>query len=526
MPLAGEYLPATRGGRQELVLLHGWGCDREVWRPLVAAVRPWAGVTLCDLPALAPGAAGEGDGLASLLEAILDAAPPKAVYVGWSLGGQLALELAARHPKRVEALVTLCSNPRFVADRDWPGMPDPVFRDFEAAYRRDPAATLRRFDALQAAGVPHPRSLLRALRRMRRDRPATGLAAGLGWLAALDQRPQAATPAQPRLHLFGGADRLVPAECAARLAELAGSAGQVDVVAGVSHLLPLQAPALVAERIRAFLERAGLLGDLPAAPPLLDKADVAASFSRAAADYDSVASLQRDVGTRLLDELAGLDVNPARILDLGCGTGHFQPHLAHRFPGAEYVGLDIAEGMVNYARDHCGQAARWVVGDAESLPLAAGSVDLVFSSLAIQWCYRPDLLFAELARVLRPGGVCLFTSLGPETLRELRAAWAAVDRHQHVNTFLPAEQLQSAAGRIPGLALRLASRHFSMRYDRAADLLRELKTLGAHNLNRGRPGGLTGRRALQRMFDAYEPWRQGGLLPATYDVLFGVLAKR
>jgi len=221
-----------------------------------------------------------------------------------------------------------------------------------------------------------------------------------------------------------------------------------------------------------------------------------------------------------------MNVNPARILDLGCGTGHFLPHLARRFPGAEYIGLDIAEGMVNYARDRHGEASRWVVGDAESLPLAAGSVDLVFSSLAIQWCYRPDLLFAELARVLRPGGYCLFTSLGPETLRELRAAWAAVDRHQHVNTFLPPEQLQSAAERIPGLALRLASQHFSMRYGRVADLLRELKTLGAHNLNRRRPGGLTGRRALQRMFDAYEQWREGGLLPATYDVLFGVLAKR
>jgi malonyl-CoA O-methyltransferase len=166
-----------------------------------------------------------------------------------------------------------------------------------------------------------------------------------------------------------------------------------------------------------------------------------------------------------------------------------------------------------------------VVGDAESLPLAAGSVDLVFSSLAIQWCYRPDLLFAELARVLAPGGCCVFTSLGPGTLGELRAAWAAVDKHQHVNTFLPPQALRAAAGRHSGVTLRLAAEQFTTRYARVGDLLRELKTLGAHNINRQRPAGLTGRRALQGMIAAYEGWRTGGALPATYDVLFGVLEK-
>jgi malonyl-CoA O-methyltransferase len=181
--------------------------------------------------------------------------------------------------------------------------------------------------------------------------------------------------------------------------------------------------------------------------------------------------------------------------------------------------------MIDVARQRFPDGTRWIVGDAESLPLAAGSLDLVFSSLAIQWCYRPGHLFAELARILRPGGRCLFTSLGPDTLRELRAAWAAVDEHQHVNTFLPAEALETAVGELPELALGLEAQLFTMEYPRVRDLLAELKTLGAHNVNRDRPTGLTGRRALQGMLDAYEKWRTGGRLPATYDVFFGVVEK-
>jgi len=134
-------------------------------------------------------------------------------------------------------------------------------------------------------------------------------------------------------------------------------------------------------------------------------------------------------------------------------------------------------------------------------------------------------LFAELARVLRPGGCCVFTSLGPDTLKELRASWAAVDEHQHVNTFLPAAELEAAVARVPGLRLDLRAETFGMHYQRVRDLLSELKTLGAHNINRQRPSGLTGRRALQGMLDAYESWRENGTLPATYDVYFGVVEK-
>ena len=257
----------------------------------------------------------------------------------------------------------------------------------------------------------------------------------------------------------------------------------------------------------------------------LEKKEVAASFSRAAAAYDSVARLQRDVGNHLLSSLSQWQGEPATVLDLGCGTGFFCSQLQLRYPEAQYVGLDIAEGMVKYARGRGGANCDWLVADAEALPLANESVDLVFSSLALQWCYRPEHLFSELARVLRPGGRCVFTSLGPDTLCELRSAWAAVDAHQHVNSFLPAGELVAAAGRISGIDMSLESRAFRMEYARVRDLLDELKTLGAHNMNRRRPTGLTSRRALQGMLHAYEGARSDGLLPATYDVIFGVLKK-
>ncbi|NND69623.1 MAG: malonyl-ACP O-methyltransferase BioC [Halioglobus sp.] len=260
------------------------------------------------------------------------------------------------------------------------------------------------------------------------------------------------------------------------------------------------------------------------AAPAIAKRDVADSFSRAAVHYDSVAGLQRDVGAQLLTRLDDYAGAPQVVLDLGSGTGFFAPELAARFPAAQYIGLDIAEGMARHACAQCTGQAQWLVADAEALPLAAESVDLVYSSLAIQWCERPRHLFAELARVLRPGGCCVFTSLGPATLRELREAWAAVDAHQHVNSFLPGTALRAAAD-LPGLELALDTRDFYMHYDRVRELLDELKTLGAHNMNRQRAHGLTGRRALQGMLQAYEAKRENGLLPATYEVQFGILRK-
>lgn len=529
MRLDSEYLPATGEAEQQLVLLHGWGSSREVWRPLLPALRRWADVTLLDLPGLAPAADDYAPSVDDLLAAIAADAPGRATYLGWSLGGQLAAAYSARYPDRVAALVTLCSNPCFVAQADWPGMPAAELADFRAACQAQPRRALRRFDSLQVAGAGQSRELLRQLQPGREAEPGRALQAGLDWLGSLDLRSTLAGLHQPQLHLLGAADGLLPPGLPAALAGLLDGIEQarVELIAGCPHPAPLAAPAAVAGAVRAFLARAGCLDNPQPSPRPLSKQDVAASFSRAAPRYDAVAQLQREVGEQLLHRLEPAAPTPARVVDLGSGTGHFAPALRARFPAAHYLGLDLAEGMCRYARAQHPEAGDWLVADAESLPLASSSVDLVFSSLAIQWCQRPAALFAELARVLRPGGRCLFSTLGPGTLHELRAAWQAVDPHRHVNDFLPAAALAAAARPLPDLSLALQQRDYRMCYDEVRELLDELKTLGAHNVSRDRPAGLGGRQALRGMLGAYEQWRDGaGKVPATYEVIFGVVEKR
>lgn len=256
---------------------------------------------------------------------------------------------------------------------------------------------------------------------------------------------------------------------------------------------------------------------------LPDKRQVAASFSRAAESYDSVAALQRSVGQQLLAQLPAM-ISPARWLDLGCGTGYFSRALGQHFPRGEGLALDIAEGMLRHAQP-LGGAQRFIAGDAERLPLRDKSCDLLFSSLALQWCADFAAVLSEARRVLRPGGVLAFSSLCVGTLQELRDSWQAVDGFVHVNRFRRFEDYQGLCA-ASGLALlSLTSRPEVLHYPDLRSLTHELKALGAHNLNPGRPGGLTGRARMLALLQAYEQFRQPQGLPATYQVVYGVLRK-
>lgn len=254
-----------------------------------------------------------------------------------------------------------------------------------------------------------------------------------------------------------------------------------------------------------------------------DKRLVAQSFSRAAHTYDSVAGLQRSVADTLLAQLP--QGSPEVVLDLGSGTGYASPILRERYPQALLLSLDLAEGMLGYARErhhresHHRERHRHICGDAESLPLADNSVDLIYSSLAIQWCEQPHDLFAELHRVLKPGGRVLIATLGPGTLVELKQAWRAVDDDRHVNEFCPLGVLEEASQGLISVAQKIEQR--VLEYIQLGALMHELKALGAHNVNPRRQQGLSGIARLKTLSRAYDEQRlDSGALPASYEIYY------
>jgi len=259
----------------------------------------------------------------------------------------------------------------------------------------------------------------------------------------------------------------------------------------------------------------------------VDKAQVRAAFDRSAPDYDKVAVLQHEIGDRLVERLDLIRLAPAVLLDIGAGTGRLSAALSRRYGEARVISLDLSLRMLRLARrragwfNHLRRRQEFVCADAECLPYADACADLIVSNLVLQWCNDIDRTLAEFRRVLRPGGLLMFTTFGPDTLRELRASWGGVDGRVHVNRFIDMHDLGDALLRV-GLSEPVMDREdFTLTYSDVAGLMRDLKALGAHNSTRGRPRGLTGRGRLARVIAAYERFRRDGRLPATYEVVYG-----
>lgn len=252
------------------------------------------------------------------------------------------------------------------------------------------------------------------------------------------------------------------------------------------------------------------------------------AFSAASAEYDRIAVLQAEVRTRLLERLDIIKLEPTAVLDLGCGTAHASRALQQHYPHAQVIALDAAFGMVQQAGQQqgfwsnlLGRGFTRLCADAYRLPFKDASIDLVFSNLMLQWCDPPDAVFAEVRRVLKPQGALLFTSFGPDTLKELRAAWSSVDSHTHVNRFIDMHDLGDAMVRAGLAEPVLDVERLTLTYADVMSLMHELKAIGAHNVTVGRRAGLTGRTALKQLSLAYESFRREGVLPASYEVVYG-----
>jgi malonyl-CoA O-methyltransferase len=268
------------------------------------------------------------------------------------------------------------------------------------------------------------------------------------------------------------------------------------------------------------------------APDLPAKRDVQRAFAHAARTYDANAFLQREIANRLLERLDYIKLQPARIVDLGSGTGYLTRKLRERFAGAAITSIDLAFDMLQYAR---GQLPRkpilarllrhspvenFVCANAESLPLANEKVDAIISNLTLQWC-DVELVAKEIVRTLKPNGLFMFTTFGPDTLKELRTAFRMIDDKPHVNTFVDmhdiGDMLVAAGFADPVMDQEM----ITLTYSDLKSMLREMKGIGAHNVLPGRATGLMGKSQWQRLVNAYETYRRDNRLPSTWEVVYG-----
>lgn len=260
----------------------------------------------------------------------------------------------------------------------------------------------------------------------------------------------------------------------------------------------------------------------------LDKRLLRLSFERAAAGYDAAAVLQQEVCRRMLSRLDYVKHDPSAILDAGSGTGNVVAALRARYPRAAIYALDIAHAMVLRANARIpwwqrlrGRGVQPVCGDIERLPLRHAAVGMVWSNLALQWVNDLPRAFAELRRALAPGGLLMFSTFGPDTLKELRAAYRGADGFTHVNRFIDMHDLGDMLVHGGFADPVMDMEYLTLTYADVMALMRDLKALGAHNVTAGRRRGLATRASLAAVERHYEALRRDGRLPATFEVIYG-----
>ena len=258
--------------------------------------------------------------------------------------------------------------------------------------------------------------------------------------------------------------------------------------------------------------------------PRLDKLSIRKSFDRAAKSYNRAAILQEEVLLRLLQRLDYIRHQPDTLIDFGCGTGKAIASLQKRYPRCEIIGLDLAFSMLQESKKQYGmlRKKRVVNADMERMPFADNSFDMLFSNLALQWANDLYATFKELARIGKNGGLLMFTTFGPGTLKELRDSWAEVDQSPHVHQFIDMHDIGDAM-MASGLVQPVVNAEIiRLEYSEFRQLLGDLKNIGASNADKNRSRGLMTPSKLKQLENNYQ--RLGyekGKFIASYELVYG-----
>ena len=502
--------------KADIVFFHGWGFDCSIYDNIVNLLEEYD-CWLFDFPGFGENrelAAIEISNLSRLLKNLL---PNNAYFVGWSLGGMFATALAETI-NTVRGVISIACNPKFVADEQWKNaMALSTFGDFYQGFDGKPLSTFNRFLALTTQNGCEPKRMLRECKR--NFLPPTEAQKDtwlhtLNWLAEIDNRNLLAQSDIPHLAILAKNDALVPIGFVEQTT--IWPAFQYAIISECSHILPLEAEDEVSKLILQFIGNSGCQRS---------KHDVAASFAKAAHRYDNYAHVQQKIGSKLCRQLPDLRQD-ARYLDVGAGSGKLLAQWSQNVADENVVALDLAEGMLQFSKNRSVNSYQYVCADAEWMPFADGVFDGIYSNLAIQWLENIESLFEQFARVLKPGAWAVFTTLGPATLAELKHAWRHIDPYVHVNKFHTRKTIESAIVR-SGLVLEA----FTVApewivHDSILESMRDLKGIGAHNINNGRAKGLMSRSKLHLLEEKLKEISQlGGKIKTTYDVYYIHLSK-
>lgn len=259
----------------------------------------------------------------------------------------------------------------------------------------------------------------------------------------------------------------------------------------------------------------------------IDRQAMRAAFEKSAPSYDAAAVLQQEVARRLVERMEYMSMKPVSILDAGAGTGFVSQLLAARYPKAKITALDLAFNMLKQSKHKRTFKQRWnkqflyVNAEVENLPFADASVELVISGLTLQWCQDLPKVFKEFKRILAPGGLLLFSSFGPDTLKELRQSWAEVDDVPHVNAFADMHDVGDALMQSGFADPVMDMEMITVTYQDVKKVMRDLKQIGAHNVMHGRSHNITGKDKIQKMIQCYEQYRIDGLVPVSHEIVYG-----